>query len=123
MITTEKNNLGDLLKYEAPNMYSREKSMIAQGQNLKLGTVLGRIKETGCLKQWDPTANDGTEIAVAILLTDVEASRADTPAAVLVREGIVSANAVIWPDSITDEQKASAVESLKNYGIVIRKGA
>lgn len=123
MVMIEKNNFGDLLKYEAQNMYSREESTIAHGQNLKLGTILGRARETGVLKQFNPTAEDGTETAVAVLLTDVDASRADTPAVALVREGIISANAVIWPDSITDEQKASAVESLKNYGIVVRKGA
>ena len=33
---TEQNNLGDLLKYEAPNRYSRDVATIAAGQNLPL---------------------------------------------------------------------------------------
>ena len=41
-VITQTNNLGDLLKYEAPNLYSREAATIAAGQNLLLGTVLGR---------------------------------------------------------------------------------
>ena len=30
-------NLGDLLKYEAPNLYSRDRVTVASGQNLQLG--------------------------------------------------------------------------------------
>ena len=44
---TEANNLGDLLKYEAPNRYSRDVATIAAGQNLPLGTVLGRKTDDG----------------------------------------------------------------------------
>ena len=36
-------NLGDLLKYEAPNLYSRDRVTVAAGQTLPLGTVLGQI--------------------------------------------------------------------------------
>ncbi|MGL9779787.1 MAG: head decoration protein, partial [Wolbachia sp.] len=38
---TETNNLGDLLKYEASNLYSRDQITVAKGQNLKLGMVVG----------------------------------------------------------------------------------
>ena len=41
-VITQRNNLGDLLKYEAPNLFSRETATIAAGQNLSLGTVLGK---------------------------------------------------------------------------------
>ncbi len=33
---TEGNNLGDLLKYEVSNLYSRDQITVAKGQNLKL---------------------------------------------------------------------------------------
>ncbi|BET30812.1 hypothetical protein wCauBTS_14190 [Wolbachia pipientis] len=33
----EQNNLGDLLKYEVSNLYSRDQITVAKGQNLKLG--------------------------------------------------------------------------------------
>ena len=36
----ETNNLGDLLKYEAPNLYSRDLATIAAGQNLLLGAIV-----------------------------------------------------------------------------------
>ena len=57
---TELNNLGDLLKYEAPNRYSRDVATIAAGQNLPLGTVLGRNASDGKHYAIDPAATDGT---------------------------------------------------------------
>ena len=42
-VITEGLNLGDLLKYEAPNLYSRDRITVASGQNLPLGTVLGIV--------------------------------------------------------------------------------
>ena len=40
-------NLGDLLKYEAPNLYSRDRVTVASGQNLPLGTVVGIVTGGG----------------------------------------------------------------------------
>ena len=45
---TEPMNLGDLLKYEAPNLYSRERITVASGQNLLLGTVVGVVTASLC---------------------------------------------------------------------------
>ena len=42
--------LGDLLKYEAPNLYSRETDTVAAGQKLALGTVVGRDTTSSKLK-------------------------------------------------------------------------
>ena len=36
-------NLGDLLKYEAPNLYSRDQDTVAAAQNLPLGLSLIHI--------------------------------------------------------------------------------
>ena len=45
--------LGDLLKYEAPNLYSRETDTVAAGQKLALGTVVGRDTTSTKLKAFD----------------------------------------------------------------------
>ena len=66
-VITEGLNLGDLLKYEAPNLYSRDQVTVAAGQNLVLGTVVGIDAATGKVKQIDPAATDGTEVAVGVL--------------------------------------------------------
>jgi hypothetical protein len=123
MVITEKNNLGDLLKYEGPNLYSREEMTVASGQNLKRGTVVGTVTTSGLIKQLAPAAEDGTELAIGILMDDVDASAGNTKAVVIMREAIVAHNAVIWPDAITAAQKKAAIENLKLYGVIIRKGA
>jgi hypothetical protein len=57
-------NLGDLLKYEAPNLYSRDQVTVAAGQNLPLGTVVGMVTATTAkVKQIDPAATDGSQVA------------------------------------------------------------
>ena len=73
-VAIEPNNLGDLLKYETNNLYSREAVDVASGQNLKLGTIVGRVTETGLVKQFDPPATDGTEGIIGVLLEDCDAS-------------------------------------------------
>lgn len=40
---TQPNYLGDILKWEEPNLYSREEATILSGQNLKVGTVIGKV--------------------------------------------------------------------------------
>ncbi|CAM5479687.1 head decoration protein [Thauera mechernichensis] len=75
---TQPQNLGDVLKYEAPNLYSRERATVAAAQNLTLGTVVGRDTTTGKLKVLDPGASDGSEIAIGVLANDVERD-ADRP--------------------------------------------
>jgi hypothetical protein len=123
MVIIEKNNLGDILKYEGANLYSREEVTVAAGQNLRLGTIVGRVAASDLIKQLAPTAEDGTEVAIGILAGDVDASAGNTKAIAIVREAIVAHNAVIWPASIIAAQKKAATESLKTYGIVLRKGA
>ena len=50
----ELNNLGDLLKYELPNLYSREEVTAVRGENLTLGTIVGRDSETKFVRKLDP---------------------------------------------------------------------
>ncbi len=40
---TEANNLGDLLKYEAPNLYSRDRVTVASGKAEKLSALVGPV--------------------------------------------------------------------------------
>ena len=74
---SQPKNLGDLLKYEAPNLYSRDQDTVAAAQNLPLGTVVGRETATAKLKALDPSASDGTETAVGVLGNDVDATLID----------------------------------------------
>ena len=121
---TQSKNLGDLLKYEAPNLYSREAATLAAGQNLQLGTVLGRKTADGKLYALAPAATDGTETAVSVLAVDTDATLIDRDDAIAVaRHAIVARNALIWPAGITAPQKAAAEAQLGALGILVRDAA
>ncbi|MFN7226854.1 MAG: head decoration protein [Holosporales bacterium] len=98
---SESNYLGDLLKYEAPNLFSRESITVAAGANLSLGTVLGRVTASGKYVILAPAASDGSQTAAAVLLGDAAAASADAKGLILARHGIVADHALVWPGSIT----------------------
>jgi hypothetical protein len=123
-VITQTNNLGDLLKYEAPNLYSREAATIAAGQNLLLGTVLGRNTTDGKCHALTPGATDGTDTAIGVLATDTDARLIDREDALRVaRHAILARVAVIWPAGITAPQKLTAQAQLEALGILIRDSA
>ncbi|NSX83823.1 head decoration protein [Wolbachia endosymbiont of Atemnus politus] len=115
-MTNEGNNLGDLLKYEASSLYSREQITVANGQSLKLGTVVGRDKDNA-IKVINPTATDGTQTAIGVIISDVDANKA----VIVTRIAMLADHAVVWPTNITEELKATAIKQLEARGIVIRK--
>ncbi|KZE29565.1 head decoration protein [Crenobacter luteus] len=118
---SQPKNLGDLLKYEAPNLYSRDQDTVAAAQNLPLGTVVGRETATAKLKAIDPSATDGTEIAVGVLGNDIDATLIDREDAILIaRHAIVARSVLVWPTGITAAQKAAAVAQLEVRGILVR---
>lgn len=121
---TEPKNLGDLLKYEAPNLYSRDRVTVASGQTLALGTVVGVVTATSKLKALDPAATDGTENARGVIANDVDAALADRDDGLLIaRHALVARNALVWPSGITAELKAAAESQLKAIGILVRDAA
>lgn len=121
-VATQPNNLGDLLKFEAPSLYSREEITVAQGQNLTLGTLVGQESETDLIKALNPAAADGTQNALGALIADADASSANIKAVIVTRDAILADHAVIWPTTITLEQKTAAIKQLEARGVIIRKG-
>jgi len=118
---TEANNLGDLLKYEAPNLYSRDRVTVASGQNLVLGTVVGSVTVTGQVKGLDPSASDGSEVPTGVLLAPIDATLHDRPDGLIVaRHAVVADTALVWPVGITGAQKTAALATLKSLGILAR---
>lgn len=123
-VMTLSKNLGDILKYEAPNLYSREAAVIAAGQNLAIGTVLGKKTADGKLHALAPAASDGTETAIGVLASDTDATLIDREDALLItRHAIVARNGLIWPAGITAPQKAAAEAQLTALGILVRDSA
>lgn len=120
---TEGLNLGDLLKYEAPNLYSRDQITVASGQTLRLGAVVAIVTATGKVKQIDPSATDGTQYAAGVLMQPCDAALIDREDGLMVaRHAIVADHALVWPVAITLAEKQSAVLQLKSLGVLGRKG-
>ena len=116
--------LGDLLKFEAPQFYSRSAITIAAGQNLPMGTVLGRRTADDKHQAFDPAATNGAETPVGILLGDIDASLIDREDALLLaRHAMVAAKLVLWPVGIDADIKQAAVRHLEDIGILIRTSA
>lgn len=123
-VLTNELTLGDLLKYEEESLYSRDQVTVAAGQNLRIGTVLGRVDANGKVKALDPAATDGTQIATAVLLQSVDATTGDKSSGIAVtRQSIVVHHALVWPAAITAEEKATATAQLEAVGILVRQGA
>jgi hypothetical protein len=122
-VQSESNYLGDWLKYEEDNLYSRDEVTVAGGQNLATGTVIGVITASGKVTQFTPGASDGSETAAGVLVHSVDASAADQPGVIIARHAICSDKGLVWPGSITGPQKAAAINQLKALGIVVREGA
>jgi hypothetical protein len=122
-VQTESNYLGDWLKYEEDNLYSRDEVTVASGQSLATGTVIGVITASGKVTQLAPAASDGSETAAGVLLNPVDASAGDQPGVIIARHAICSDKGLVWPASITGPQKAAAISQLKALGILVREGA
>ncbi|MCU6432634.1 head decoration protein [Undibacterium sp. Jales W-56] len=122
-VFVEPMNLGDLLKYEAPNLYSRDRVTVVAGQNLPLGAVAGMVTASGKVKQIDPSATDGSQYAAGVLMQNCDAHLADRDDGLMVaRHAIVSDHALQWPVGITTGEQQAAIAQLKALGVLVRQG-
>lgn len=69
----------------------------------------------------DPDATDGSQIAYGVLITNTTAPDGEDAEGVAdVRQAILVADGLIWPDDITDDDKAAAIAILTANQIVLR---
>ena len=115
----------DWLKAEAGSYYSRDTAIIAAGAGkLASGTVLALLAASGKYVPAAATGADGSQTAVAVLFTPVDATSADQQAVIVAREAIVSHNGLTYGPTITDATKRAAANGqLKAAGILVRQGA
>ena len=115
-------HLSDLLKYEAPNLYSRDEVVVAAGQSLAIGAVVGRVTATHEIVVLDPTANDGRENVVGVLIEAVVTAATERKRSVIVsRHAVVFGGALVLPATLTSEQTTAALAQLTALGIVVRQ--
>ena len=122
-VLSEPNRLGDWLKFEEDNLYSRDKITVVSGQNLTTGTVVGILTASGKVTQLNPAGADGSEVAAGVLVADVDASAGDRPGVIIARHAICADKGLVWPNGITGPQKTTAISQLKDRGILVREGA
>lgn len=87
------------------------------GTELPMGQVLAWDAQNSVFVPLDHAANDGTEVAAAVLVEPVDGV-ATVP---LIRRGaVVNAAALVWPAGITAGQTSAAINQLEVRGIVTR---
>lgn len=72
---------------------------------------------------WDPNASDGTERIWGVCLREIAAADGvDAEGGLALRRGdaILAANEIVWPNGITDDQKAEAIVALEAMRILAR---
>jgi hypothetical protein len=119
----EGNYLADVLSYEAPNLFSRDDVTVITGQNLAVGTVVGRITASGKITILAPGASDGSEVAFGVMAAPVDASAADKKGPMVARHAIVKDTGLVWPGGISGPQKTTAIGQLRGLGILVRPAA
>lgn len=118
----EAARIGDVLKREFDKLHNRETVTIASGQNLVLGTVVGKLTASGKYVAYDNDAADGSQTAAGVLLFKTDASAADTRGVILARgPAVVAKSALIFGAGVTTQaEKDAAYVDLTALGIVVR---
>lgn len=103
-------------------MRSRDTGTLAAGVVGESGLVLAQLAN----KKFVPLAAaaedpaTGAETAVAVLYTRANAAEADAKVVITARASEVNGAELTWPEGITSDAKAAAIESLKTKGIIVR---
>lgn len=119
----EPMNLGDLLKFEFPNLYSREvQTTTAGSEDIALGTVMGRVTASGEVLPWQPGATDGSEQVYGVAIAALGALSRPGPLLMVVRNAIVADTALVWPTGMTVAERVSGIDQLNRRGIILRRG-
>lgn len=133
---TESNYASDVVKFDIQD-YSRKDVVIAAGSGkLECGTILGRrsadrkyvpLTLTKTITEGETSSSvandDGSQIACAVLISDIDATAADVEAVAVARLATVAANKLIFPADADEDAKTTALDELEAVGIVNREGA
>jgi len=117
---TESTHAFEFLASEANGARSREQGILASGNNLSAGAVLGVITASGKYAEYNPGNADGSETAVAVLADAVDASAADADCVVVARDAEVKSGSLAWFSGATAGQKTTGESDLAAVGIIAR---
>ncbi len=115
-------SLSDFVQLEYDPRYTRDVVTLATGgENYGVGTVLGRITVGGNFTDYDSTASDGTEVAMAVLADNYTDTGSAQQAVVLIRGPVLgSSTGLVFKSGETAGGITAAKAALDVAGIVIR---
>lgn len=121
-VFTEGRHTAEFVVSEANGFRSRETVTVVSGQGkLEPGAVLGKITASGKYALTTVAAVDGSENAVAVLRTAVDATSADAEAVVIARDAEVNgAHLSYGADVDQPAEIAAKVAGLATVGIIVR---
>ncbi|TXH56556.1 MAG: head decoration protein [Desulfurellales bacterium] len=94
---------------------------VADGANdWDIGDLIYVTVTGGDYEALDPAATTGEQTAIGILCYSTDATSADQKATFIVRDAEVAASRLIWPEGISDADKALATSRLAAAGITLR---
>jgi len=120
MAINEGNRLHDVIAFEMDRHHSRKSIVIASGQTVVMGQVLGVVSASGEYAAFDQDASDGTEAAAGIAFADYDASSGAIDGVAFVRDVQYVDGALTWPGTITAGEQAAAEAQLEAVGITKR---
>jgi hypothetical protein len=97
---------------------SRKSVTVAAGNNLIVGTVLGKLTETGNYTPYTPGASDGSEKARALLIYAVDATAGAAAAQVIALNANVNAHELEWGMASADDI-AAGIADLDDAGVKV----
>lgn len=103
---------GEGLVDEVSQHLSRSKIELKSGTHYQVNQLLSENTSTGVYEIWNPSGANGTEIAAAILFNRVDATSEQKPGTGFVALTAFQEEKITWPDSVTDEQKKTAIKQL-----------
>jgi hypothetical protein len=125
VLLSETKRNADFIVSEAPGKLSRDNVTltVAANSTILAGTVLGVLSGDGNYVAYDPAASDGSETPIGILYRHAVNGSDEE----LEIEGVVinccaevRSAGLVWPDAISEEDKADAVEALRAAFIKVR---
>lgn len=107
---------------EASGMRSRDNAKIGSGAGkVEPGAILGKVTASGKFVPHAPAAADGSQTAVAILYSAVDATGADAPCVITARDSEVKKDELIYNAATDTQAEKDAVHaSLAANGIIVR---
>ncbi len=75
---------------------------------------------SGKYKEYNPANTDGSEVAVAVLVENTDATLADKPAVAITRQAEINAAEIVWFTGATSDQKAAGLAQLQAKNIIAR---